>query len=284
MDDHDTISFLRAVDDEAARRRAEGRGPTGSGGNSPPSIAAATRTADIHAAQAEQARRQVRALEQLMGWTSDRSRHGAPPPILTAPRLRPAQVYHSSSMATGTNVGPGVPTGAAATAAAAAVAGARPRASTLSALSEEARRLHNRVEQQREQQSRQQRETAEFLRNEDIRRITDFASLLHSGVNIRRHAAQARMARAPIPARTLDDPERPENMKEEDMKIMSDCKVCFGQIADVVLLPCAHMVLCQWCADAVAPAHPARPDYCSPRSQCPVCRAKVEKKVKVFRA
>ncbi|KAF3935007.1 hypothetical protein ABW20_dc0101950 [Dactylellina cionopaga] len=33
--------------------------------------------------------------------------------------------------------------------------------------------------------------------------------------------------------RTLDHPERPDNMKEEDLKIMVDCKVCYGQVADI---------------------------------------------------
>ncbi|KAK6335756.1 hypothetical protein TWF730_003134 [Orbilia blumenaviensis] len=84
--------------------------------------------------------------------------------------------------------------------------------------------------------------------------------------------------------RSLDHPERPDNMKEEDLKIMVDCKVCYGQIADMVLLPCAHLVLCQWCADTVAPAAPNRPEgIVAPRSNCPVCRARVEKKIKVFR-
>ncbi|KAF3902853.1 hypothetical protein AA313_de0207330 [Arthrobotrys entomopaga] len=84
--------------------------------------------------------------------------------------------------------------------------------------------------------------------------------------------------------RTLDHPERPDNMKEEDLKIMADCKVCYGQIADIVLIPCAHLVLCQWCADTVAPAAPGRAEgVVAPRSNCPVCRARVEKKMKVFR-
>ncbi|KAK6504458.1 hypothetical protein TWF506_002654 [Arthrobotrys conoides] len=84
--------------------------------------------------------------------------------------------------------------------------------------------------------------------------------------------------------RSLDNPERPENMKEEDLKIMADCKVCYGQIADMVLLPCNHLVLCQWCAETVAPAVPNRPEgMVAPRSNCPVCRARVERKIKVFR-
>ncbi|EPS38654.1 hypothetical protein H072_7575 [Dactylellina haptotyla CBS 200.50] len=89
----------------------------------------------------------------------------------------------------------------------------------------------------------------------------------------------------PPSTRTLDHPERPDNMKEEDLKIMADCKVCYGQIADIVLLPCAHLVLCQWCADTVAPTAPGRPEgVVAPRSNCPVCRARVEKKIKVFRS
>lgn len=57
-----------------------------------------------------------------------------------------------------------------------------------------------------------------------------------------------------------------------------------GDDDGIVLLPCAHLVLCQWCAETVAPSVPSRGENAvAPRSNCPVCRARVDKKVKVFR-
>jgi len=37
------------------------------------------------------------------------------------------------------------------------------------------------------------------------------------------------------PIRNLDHSERPENLKDEDLKIMVDCKVCYGQVADMCM-------------------------------------------------
>lgn len=37
------------------------------------------------------------------------------------------------------------------------------------------------------------------------------------------------------PIRNLDHNERPENLKDEDLKIMVDCKVCYGQVADMCM-------------------------------------------------
>lgn len=39
------------------------------------------------------------------------------------------------------------------------------------------------------------------------------------------------------PIRNLDHNERPENLKDEDLKIMVDCKVCYGQVADMCMIP-----------------------------------------------
>ena len=38
-------------------------------------------------------------------------------------------------------------------------------------------------------------------------------------------------------------------MGDDELKLDGSCKVCLGQLADTLLLPCAHMVLCGWCAD-----------------------------------
>ncbi|KAF3904199.1 hypothetical protein ABW21_db0200144 [Orbilia brochopaga] len=144
--------------------------------------------------------------------------------------------------------------------------------------------------QTRLERSRQRRQReAELIRSRHNEAIRDIASLVGSVRWNREHGsnsgASGRNGNSGSQApRTLDHPQRPDNMKEEDMKIMADCKVCYGQIADIVLLPCAHLVLCQWCADSVAPAAPGRLEGAvAPRSNCPVCRARVDNKIKVFR-
>ncbi|KAI5856432.1 hypothetical protein BZA05DRAFT_332837 [Tricharina praecox] len=63
------------------------------------------------------------------------------------------------------------------------------------------------------------------------------------------------------------------------MKLDSECKICFGQIADTVLLPCAHLVVCQWCADLIGARtkdHFVRP---MPHVVCPMCRTQVVDRV-----
>ncbi|EAT78780.1 hypothetical protein SNOG_13756 [Parastagonospora nodorum SN15] len=56
------------------------------------------------------------------------------------------------------------------------------------------------------------------------------------------------------PPQTLDNqPGRPDAMSEEEMTKKLECQVCYQQLADVALLPCGHMVMCQWCADVVIP-------------------------------
>lgn len=50
----------------------------------------------------------------------------------------------------------------------------------------------------------------------------------------------------PMPSESLDDQkDRPEPLESEDMKLDCECKICFGQIADTLLLPCSHLVVCQ---------------------------------------
>ncbi|KAK6336101.1 hypothetical protein TWF696_001669 [Orbilia brochopaga] len=146
--------------------------------------------------------------------------------------------------------------------------------------------IHTRMERSRRLRERE----TDLIRSRHSEAIRDIASLVGSVRWNREHGSNnggpgGRNGNAgPQAPRTLDHPQRPDNMKEEDMKIMADCKVCYGQIADIVLLPCAHLVLCQWCADSVAPAAPGRLEGAvAPRSNCPVCRARVDNKIKVFR-
>jgi hypothetical protein len=82
------------------------------------------------------------------------------------------------------------------------------------------------------------------------------------------------------PPQTLDNqPGRPSAMSEEEMTRKLECQVCYQQLANIALLPCGHMVMCQWCADVVIPVKhthlPVRP------SKCPMCRKTVKQRFKI---
>jgi hypothetical protein len=96
-----------------------------------------------------------------------------------------------------------------------------------------------------------------------------------------RHSMNAHLQHAPErPPQTLDNqPGRPAAMNDEEMTRKLECQVCYQQLADVALLPCGHMVMCQWCADVVIPVKhshlPIRP------SKCPMCRKVVKQRFKI---
>ncbi|KAF1941936.1 hypothetical protein EJ02DRAFT_454773 [Clathrospora elynae] len=82
------------------------------------------------------------------------------------------------------------------------------------------------------------------------------------------------------PRMSLDNqPDRPAPKSDEEMTRVLACQVCYQQVADVAVLPCGHMVMCQWCADVVVPVRhghiPARP------TKCPMCRKLVKQRVKI---
>lgn len=94
-----------------------------------------------------------------------------------------------------------------------------------------------------------------------------------------RHAIHAhRTPERPLP--TLDNqPDRPPPKTNAEMTRTLECQVCYQQLADVAVLPCGHMVMCQWCADVVVPVKhshiPIRP------SKCPMCRKQVKQRFKI---
>lgn len=93
------------------------------------------------------------------------------------------------------------------------------------------------------------------------------------------HALHARRAtERPFP--TLDNqPDRPSPKTDAEMTRTMACQVCYQQLADIAVLPCGHMVMCQWCADVVVPVKhshiPIRP------SKCPMCRKQVKQRFKI---
>jgi len=72
---------------------------------------------------------------------------------------------------------------------------------------------------------------------------------------------------------------RPDPMEPEDMKLDCECKICFGQIADTVLLPCSHLVICRWCADQIGAKPKDKFSRSAAQVLCPMCRATVNDRV-----
>jgi hypothetical protein len=76
-----------------------------------------------------------------------------------------------------------------------------------------------------------------------------------------------------------DDDGRPGPKNDEEMTVKLDCKICYQQLADTIVLPCAHLVMCEWCAAQHVPSHgsdrtrPKRP------ADCPLCRKRIKQKV-----
>ncbi|KAF2187265.1 hypothetical protein K469DRAFT_704947 [Zopfia rhizophila CBS 207.26] len=94
-----------------------------------------------------------------------------------------------------------------------------------------------------------------------------------------RHALHSRRNPSP-PAQSLDSqPNRPPPLSDEEMTKNLACQICYSQLADTAVLPCGHMIMCQWCADVVIPVRhshlPVRP------SKCPMCRKQVKQRFKI---
>ncbi|KAF2198055.1 hypothetical protein GQ43DRAFT_341709, partial [Delitschia confertaspora ATCC 74209] len=87
--------------------------------------------------------------------------------------------------------------------------------------------------------------------------------------------------REPTPLKAnLDTDNRPSAKSEKDMMVKLQCKVCYDQIADIAVLPCGHMVMCQWCADIEMPVkHGHIPEDRGAR--CPMCRKRATQRYKI---
>ncbi|KAJ4363575.1 hypothetical protein N0V83_009871 [Neocucurbitaria cava] len=97
-----------------------------------------------------------------------------------------------------------------------------------------------------------------------------------------RHSMHARTHHLSEPLLpSLDNqPDRPAAPKtDEEMTKTLACQICYQQLADIAVLPCGHMVMCQWCADVVVPVRhshlPVRP------TKCPMCRKQVKQRFKI---
>jgi hypothetical protein len=49
----------------------------------------------------------------------------------------------------------------------------------------------------------------------------------------------------PEPSPPIVRVKSPEPLTKEELTITNECKVCFSQHCDMLLLPCAHLALCE---------------------------------------
>ena len=97
--------------------------------------------------------------------------------------------------------------------------------------------------------------------------------------------AEPSRAQTPSQVTGLDiDDGRPEPVAREDMQKNMECKVCYQQLASEALLPCGHLAMCRWCADQTVPFRPSGVESGAVLggAQCPSCRRKVKRRVKIY--
>ena len=82
---------------------------------------------------------------------------------------------------------------------------------------------------------------------------------------------------------TFDTQERPPPMKPESMIVDLACTICKEHLVDTVVMPCMHAVMCNWCAELQIPGKRGTPHLARDRTaKCPLCRARVKEKRKIF--
>ncbi|KAK9459356.1 uncharacterized protein V1516DRAFT_627790 [Lipomyces oligophaga] len=76
----------------------------------------------------------------------------------------------------------------------------------------------------------------------------------------------------------------PTPLEAEKLIINAECRICFSQIANIVFLPCAHLAVCEHCAEQVAPTPIRNRPLAHAGRLCPICRSLIKKKLKIYRA
>ncbi|KAI9676168.1 MAG: hypothetical protein M1817_000913 [Caeruleum heppii] len=80
-----------------------------------------------------------------------------------------------------------------------------------------------------------------------------------------------------------EDTERPPPLEDQALVVRSECHICLEQLANVVLIPCGHLCMCQWCATQFVVIEDGRTSAESStvsNSICPMCRRPIYSKVR----
>ncbi|RAL02091.1 C3HC4 finger protein [Aspergillus ibericus CBS 121593] len=108
------------------------------------------------------------------------------------------------------------------------------------------------------------------------------ASQAHSGAPTQRQRQRhGQGANFVGPPPTLDNPKdgRPKPKEGHELQVSLECKICYAQLVDTVLLPCGHAVLCRWCAEIQIPSSALESGMLGGQPTCVMCRATVKQKV-----
>jgi hypothetical protein len=84
---------------------------------------------------------------------------------------------------------------------------------------------------------------------------------------------------------TFENQQRPPPKASEDMVVNIACTICAEHPINVVLLPCWHACMCNWCADLCVPVRRNTPFARPPTGftgKCPKCRAVVKERREMF--
>ena len=84
-------------------------------------------------------------------------------------------------------------------------------------------------------------------------------------------------------------PRPTDSLPSEQMRQNMECSICYEQKSTIVLVPCGHLSMCEWCADEAVPTDPKTGRIARARDaegevkegRCPMCRAVVRKKLRV---
>ncbi|KAH7125521.1 hypothetical protein B0J11DRAFT_308344 [Dendryphion nanum] len=112
-----------------------------------------------------------------------------------------------------------------------------------------------------------------------IERVNSNLLLISNATSTVASAISAMRTMEPQRSLDMDKQDRPPPMEDEEMTKKLACSICYSQLADTALLPCGHMIMCQWCADLHIPVKhshiPIRP------SNCPKCRKQVKQRFRI---
>ena len=129
----------------------------------------------------------------------------------------------------------------------------------------------------------------ESLRTAELRQREQAIQLAVSAVsNVQpttRTHVQTSTASLQSPAITFDNQPRPHPRPSEEMIVNIACTICAEHPINVVLLPCWHACMCNWCADLCVPTKRDSPFARPPTGftgKCPKCRAVVKERREIF--
>ncbi|KAK7206192.1 hypothetical protein BZA70DRAFT_275982 [Myxozyma melibiosi] len=128
-------------------------------------------------------------------------------------------------------------------------------------------------------QSRQAQETSDYALAMMLQEQEDREEAGEARVGVVEEAVVEEHAEA---VAAVEKREAPPPLEPEELVVNVECKICFAQVANIVFLPCAHLAVCEYCAESHAPE--GRNGALARMGRlCPICRQAIKRKLKVYR-